>query len=72
MCDDEEVAALVVDNGSGMCKVSPRVGLGWVDRWVGKLNGRVDQRLNRSMVASQLNPGKAVEEKRIRWLLGRS
>ena len=22
MCDDEEVAALVVDNGSGMCKVS--------------------------------------------------
>ena len=22
MCDDEETAALVIDNGSGMCKVS--------------------------------------------------
>ena len=24
MCDDEETAALVVDNGSGMCKVRTR------------------------------------------------
>lgn len=37
MADEDDIAALVIDNGSGMCKGTNDLSMNWLDRWAAVL-----------------------------------